>query len=172
MVLTCPRCGKEVQDPDPIYCPYCRTPLKSIRSRKTGLPTAGGILTIIAACLCIVWGIMGMAMFLANINYSYYYYGSVPVGLFLADGILGLLGFAGGLAGGILSLKRRNLGLSLLGACLTMLSGLVVTLTFGSMGYGFNGWAVGLMFGIPTIVLSMLSLIFIGISGAEFYRQG
>jgi hypothetical protein len=116
---------------------------------------------------------MGMAMFLANINYSYYYYyASVPVGLFLADGILGLLGFAGGLAGGIMSLKRRNSGLSVLGACLTMISGLVVTLTFGSIGYGFNGWAVGLTFGIPTIVLAMLSLIFVGISRAEFYRQG
>lgn len=169
MVLTCPRCGRIARDESAVYCPFCGTVLRDKPVMMTGFPMAAGILAIIAACMCAAWGILGIAKFLDYMGYHgyrYYHY-SLPIGLFLTDGVLGLLGFALGLSGGIMSLKRRNIALGILGACCMTYSGIAVTLAFGLMGYGLLGWAYGLAFGVPTIGLSVLSLIFIGVSRSE-----
>jgi len=171
MVLACPRCGRSACDEGAVYCPFCGSILRDKPAGRTVFLMAAGILAIITACMCAAWGTLGMAKFLDYMGYYdyFYYHYDLPIGLFLTDGVLGLLGFALGLSGGIMSLKRRNIALGMLGACYMMFSGIAVTLAFGLMDYGVLGWAYGLTFGVPTIGGSVLSLIFIGVSRTEFH---
>jgi hypothetical protein len=171
MVLTCPRCGRIAHDEGVVYCPFCGTVLGDKPVKITSFPIVAGIIAIITACMCVAWGIQGIAKFfsIGNYYFYYYYYSSLPIGLLWTDGILGLLGFALGLSGGILSLKRSNIGLGMLGGCCMMYSGIAVILAFGLMGDGPIGWAYGLACGVPTLSLSVLSLAFIGVSGSEFH---
>jgi hypothetical protein len=80
-----------------------------------------------------------------------------PSEWFLA-GIFGFLGFAFGLTAGILALKRRVFSLAIIGMALMIAGGIL----------SFADFFVGIIFGIPTLVLAILSVIFIGISHREF----
>ena len=172
MVFTRPRCERITRDEGAAYCPFCGSVLRDKPAGRTVFLMAAGILAIITVCMCAAWGISGIAKFLDYMGYYYsmgYYSYYLPIGLFLTDGVLGLLGFALGLSGGIMWLRRRNIALGMVGACCMMFSGIAVTLAFGLMGYGLLGWAYGLTFGVPTIIGSVLSLVFIGVSRSEFH---
>jgi hypothetical protein len=81
-------------------------------------------------------------------------------------GILGVLGFAFGLTGGIFSTRRKLFALTIVGTTLVIVPGLVTIVAFALVGY--NSWMVGLLFGLPIIILSVLGVIFAAISGSEF----
>ncbi len=129
---------------------------------KTGFPIAGGILAIIASCTCIIFAVLGIMGFASTLSYRYY----SPYYWALLMGILGAVAFAFGLAGGIMSLRRKHFVLALVGACFLLLQGFTTILAIGIEG--IDALAYGVLVGTPTIVLSVLSLIFIAISNREF----
>jgi len=121
--------------------------------KKSGYPTAAGVLTIIAACICIFLGILYMYAYIEGWDY----YRVHPPEYFLA-GIFGLLGFAFGLTGGILALKRRVFPLAMIGMAILTVAGIL----------SFVEPIVGIIFGVPMLVLVILAIIFTGISKREF----
>jgi hypothetical protein len=129
---------------------------------RTGFPVAAGILAIVSSCMSIIFSVLGIMGFVSTLSHSYYspYYWSLFMGIF------GLVAFAFGVTGGIMSLRRRNFILALIGACLLILQGFITILAMGLEGT--NAWAYSLLVGSPLIVLSVLSLIFIAISNKEF----
>jgi hypothetical protein len=82
-------------------------------------------------------------------------------------GFFSILGFALGLTSGIMSLKRKYFALTLAGLIVVIFSGIVVIFGMAMRGYR-TALSDGLTFGVPTIVLAILSLIFVSISKQEF----
>jgi len=165
MTWHCPKCGNVVLE-NAGFCAYCGTPIRIVQPieiRRSGLPVAGGVLQIISACICVIVATISMAV-LATSSYSYYYYYYSPWGFWFV-GAFGLIGFAFGLVGGILALRRKYFETALIGASLVMISGLISVTAWGALPY--SGFVFAL-FGIPTIILSALGLIFIAASKMEF----
>ena len=79
-------------------------------------------------------------------------------------GIFGILGFAFGLTGGIFSIRRRRFGLSIFGMSLLIIMGFFVLLVPALFGSPF----IGFLFGMPMIIPSILSVIFVAVSKSEF----
>ncbi len=156
--LYCPNCGKEVLNEDAIFCPYCSKPLRSAK-KQSGFPTTAGILAIIAACITIVIGIFEFLNFASDYPYNYRYY--IPYifdNLFV--GIWSTICFAVGLSAAIYSIKRKRFVLSIIGSSLL----LVTAFLYSIITQGF-----GLVFlGIPVLIFSILSIVFVAISKSEF----
>jgi hypothetical protein len=152
-----------------LFCPYCGNGLAVAAAppppmKKTGFPIAGGILTILGSCIA---AFIGMLMLIASaFESNAYYYSYNPYPYYLFIGFFGILGFAFGLTAGIFSLKRKHFALSIVGTSLLLLSGFVMVVLFALMPYGSVG--VGLLFGLPAMLLSLLGLIFTAISKGEF----
>jgi hypothetical protein len=151
-LLNCPHCGKEVPSQDAIFCPYCSKPLRITAQKRTGFPTASGVLVIIGSSMLIFLGIIA----LIQSSYDYYYGYS---GADMVVGILSILAFAFGLTAGILTLKRKVFPLAIIGISLVLVSSIVA-----SVSLDIAGW----VFGVPVMILSILSLVFAGISKREF----
>jgi hypothetical protein len=162
-----------VRDDVALFCPYCGTelalPSTPTPSKKdTGFPIAAGILTMIAASISAIVGLIGMASFIGSISYS-----SFPITAYVAPyyqllfvGIFSILALAFGLTGGIFSLKRKYFAFSLIGMYIVFVSG-VVTMTASALMEN-SSWVVGLPFGLPVVILSILSVSFTAISKSEF----
>jgi len=181
--LRCPNCGKEILDEQAVYCPYCAKPIAtSIPSyahpfpsppapyitpvKRSGFPIASGVLAIIAACISDIFGIFGI---IGSFQSYYYYYGYHYIVDYrlLFTGIFGLLGFALGLTGGICALRRKNFAMAIVGVCFILMSSLF-TVSLGSV-YATSYSLVGVFFfGLPTLILAIISLIFVAISKNEF----
>jgi hypothetical protein len=167
MALHCPRCDKAIPE-DAVVCPYCKTPIRIARQvevKKSGSPLIAGILEILSASICLIVGILGLVSFMPYYNYYYYSYYWL-----LIMGVFGVIGFIFGLTGGILAFKRTDFAIVVLGASTTMLSGLISIIALAMVSYATLPYQV-LIFGflgVPIIVLSTLTLIFVAISRAEF----
>ena len=151
----CPKCSEKIPK-DAAFCPRCGSAIRRPRIGRSGYLTAAGVLTIIAACFCIISGIGGCVMF-ATGEYHYRYYTHPPQ--YLLAGIFGLLGFAFGLTAGILALKRTHYPLVVIGIALIAI-GAILTLALNVAAF--------LAMGIPTIILAILGMILVGITRAEF----
>jgi hypothetical protein len=117
--------------------------------KTTGYPIAAGILAIIASCLSLF---IGIRFFRA-------------VGLFwVFMGIFGILVFAFGLMAGISSIRRRHFGLSIFGMSLLTAMGFFMLLVPALFGELFGA----LLFGMPIVIPSILSLIYAALSEGEF----
>jgi hypothetical protein len=117
--------------------------------KRTGYPIAAGILTIIASCLTLYFGIRFFR----------------AVGLFwVLMGIFGILAFAFGLTAGIFSIRRRRYGLSIFGMSLLTFMGFLMLLVPAS----FSALLTALLFGLPLLILSILSVVFAAMSKDEF----
>jgi len=173
MNLYCPNCGKKVLDEDAIFCPYCSKPLRiglnagsqplsfTQTKKHSSFPTAAGILSIISACIVIIFGILGFQSFASNYPYYINYRYAIPY-FFYDDFFIGLLGticFGLGLTSGILSIKRKRFALSIIGSSLLLVTALYI-LTEGGVSLG--------LLAIPIFILSILSVVFIAISKGEF----
>ena len=171
MARTCPKCGRGVHDDSALFCPYCGTELMltsipAPSKKETGFPIAAGILITVAACISAIVGIIGMIAFEGSIvTVSFQSSFSTNYPLFYV-GIFGILGFSFGLTGGIFSLKRKYFALSIIGMYLVFVSGVATMIGFEAAEY--SSWVTGLPFGLPVIILSSLSVIFITISKGEF----
>jgi hypothetical protein len=138
----------EVEAKNAIYCPYCSKPLRmAIAQKRSGFPTASGVLTIIGASISLLIGII----FLINA----YFLGDASDA---TVGVFGILAFSFGLTGGILTLKRKVFVLAIIGICFVIVSSI---LTSVAIDFGF-------IFGLPVFILSTLGLIFTAISKKEF----
>ncbi len=146
-----------------LYCPYCGNPLKIVRKRS-GFPIAGGILTIIASCIAIFYGILGTLSFAISFNQRFP--GSVPIVGFLIMGVLGILAFALGLTSGIFALRRKRFALSIAGVCITLVSGISTIVIISWQG--FYAVPAGLLFGMPVAILAILGLVLTALSKKEF----
>jgi len=79
-------------------------------------------------------------------------------------GVFGILVFAFGLTGGIFSIRRRRFGLSIFGMSLLTVMGFFVLLVPALFGELFGA----LLFGMPIVIPSILSVIFVALSEGEF----
>ncbi len=171
MVLTCSKCGRQIRDEDAFFCPFCSNAVKATASRRTDFPIAGGVLLLLAASICVLAGIVALAIFLSTYHYVYYYdwgarsyYAPRYWDLFAAA--FGIVAFLQGLAAGILSLKRRKFAHCMVGGLLLILEGFAVVFAFAQQWP--NSWILGILFGVPIIVLSVPALLFVSISKDEF----
>lgn len=82
-------------------------------------------------------------------------------------GICGILGFAFGLTGGILSLERKRFAISIFGTSFVLVSGFVTIIGFASAA-AYGAEMAEVLFGLPPILLSILGIIFLGVSKGEF----
>jgi hypothetical protein len=173
LARTCPKCERNVRDSAALFCPYCGTELAPTSvptpsKKELGFPIAVGILTIIAACISAITGIIGMIAFegsivtvgFSNSNFSANY----P--LFYV-GMFGILGFSFGMTAGVFSLKRKYFDFSMIGMYLVFVSGVATMIAFALAEN--NSWVPGLPFGLPVVILSILSVILTTISKGEFF---
>jgi hypothetical protein len=153
-LVLCPKCGRRVPR-GASFCPDCGAPIRKPPTvTRSGYLTAAGVLTIISACICILLGILYTVVYIDGVYRGYRVH---PPEYFLA-GIFGLLGFAYGLTAGILALKRRMFPVAIIGMALVMVAGVL----------SFVEPFIGIIFGLPMLVLVILAVIFTGISKREF----
>jgi len=138
---------------------------------KTGFPTAAGIMTIIAACICAFIGVLNL--FDSMWGYLYineHYYPINDIHEFVA-GVFGVVAFIAGLVSGRMSLRRKHFGLSIAGMCFIIVSVLIAISETVASIRAHNGIVSVegiLIFNGPPIALALLSLIFVAISKLEF----
>lgn|GEM_PF-2544366 len=118
--------------------------------KESGLPIAGGILTIVAASLSLIVGV----------SVSYLWFNdSYP----LVTWWIAIFGFSFGLISGVLVIKRRSLGLTLIGMAILLINGILPLLWSLVYPEGFLRDAWMKMFynyGIPILVFSILGIVF------------
>ncbi len=127
--------------------------------KEGGLPITGGILTIVAAVLSLILGFSMMSFFFIEILYS------------IVTWWLGIAGFAFGLASGVLMIKRRSLGLSLIGMIILLVVGILPLLWGFIYPEGFVRESLIRTFydyGVPIISFAILSIIFAVVSRKKF----
>jgi hypothetical protein len=155
--LICPNCNRDIPIQDVVYCPFCGIDLVKVK-KHTGFPIAAGVLTIIASCIAFIPGIIGFIQTFSFVNNDYNYSSYFFAYFFMA--IFGILSFALGLTSGILILKRKHFVLAFLGIAFNIFAAVVTSLAVP--------YLVGLIFGAPIFVLSIISLVFTAISRKEF----
>jgi len=136
-------------------------------AKESGLPIAGGILTIVAA-------ILGLLVGYSIQPWIYYLYGFVDFvvtwWLIVVMWWLGIVGFAFGLASGVLMIKKRSLALALVGMVILLIVG-ILPLIWGFVVVEFLRESLINMFyiyGFPIITFSILSIIFAVASRKKF----
>jgi hypothetical protein len=131
----------------------------------TGFPIAAGILAIIAASIIIFNALLAVAQ-TVNLANSYYYQQNLTYLVFvLFAGIWNFIAFGLGLAGGIFSIKRKHFALTIVGMSFLLVGGFISVFESAILG-GY--WSYGMIIGMPIIILTMLSIIFVGVSKNEF----
>jgi RNA polymerase subunit RPABC4/transcription elongation factor Spt4 len=143
VMIKCSKCGELVED-GKNYCPNCGNSLTQ-KTKKTGKPIVGGILLIIASCFSLIAGI-------------YILFTSFDIWLKLIIVIFDIWGFAIGLTGGILTLKRIHYPIAIIGtafvlvaACLSIIGAFPVFIT--------------------NLILGILIAVFITSSKKEFKKR-
>jgi hypothetical protein len=131
------------------------------QTKRSAFLTTSGILTIIASCIAMLFGflylIIGIQYYGYGYGYNYSYYSNA-----LISGILGILGFSFGLTAGILTLKRSQKILAIFGISFLFASSIASSLIVS------NYIEIGSIFTIPIILLSILSLVFLGVAHNNF----
>jgi DNA-directed RNA polymerase subunit RPC12/RpoP len=171
VVVTCSKCGRQTREEDAVYCPYCSEALRVGVVKRTDFPVSAGVLLVIGASVCVLVGAVALGIFVVTYGSDYYYYGwgwrhFVPRYVDLFAGAFGILAFMYGVAAGVFSLKRKQYRHSLTGAIAEVMAGFLIVLVFAQQWP--TSWVIGLMFGVPIILLSAAGLLFISISRKEF----
>jgi hypothetical protein len=142
--------------------------------QRTSFPTIAGFLIFISACLFIAFGSFGVLSLLAihQPDSHYILAGGLSSGvLIIVAGVLALIG-------GIMSLRRRNLILATVGAVSILILSLndlpnffiAILSSSTSVSYPFFlSFLLGFLLHLITTILSLLGLIFIGMSKSEFF---
>lgn len=162
----CTKCGKKLPM-DARFCLYCGAAITDTSApEKSGLVTAGGILTIIAASFS---AFDGFACWMIGVpalsNRFSGYYGTGYGEILIAIGILAFVSFAFALVSGIQSLRRKMFDLILIGIVLLLLTSIMHFIT---LSVSLGGIILVLLFAVPIFVLSLLSLVFVTIRKKEF----
>jgi hypothetical protein len=153
----CPDCGikinTEAGSPQDDNQPNHKEQPKSL---KRAYQKTSGILTIIAASLCLIISIAGIMFYQAN---SYSYYTNDNHAMMLSVGFLGLFTFALGLVSGVLILMKRLFSVAI--------NGLLMITLLSFLSIAVNIWCF-ILIGIPIVILSTLGLVFASISREMF----
>ena len=135
------------------------------RQRRTIFPKLSGILTIIASCISLIFGIITSFAIIS------WLLGNPNGGILWALSVLfGYVGFAVGLTAGIFLLKRTHFEFSLSTICFLLISSLLFIFTsLLPLGSGtIMGVFLVLYMALPMLIISILSIIFTSISKGEF----
>lgn len=136
----CTKCGKDPHA-QPVSQDYISDTPVIVSPRRSGLPIAGGILSILAGLLGIAQGLLYLATESMALDL-----GLTGTEILCFCGALSLIFGLAGFAGGVFAVQRKSFGLALAGAILGMLS------------FGF-------VFGF---VIGLIGVILIAISKEEF----
>ncbi|MBX5327657.1 MAG: hypothetical protein ACQXXH_01475 [Candidatus Bathyarchaeia archaeon] len=137
-------------------------PIKNSSPMKFAFALIGGVLAILSSLGCGLLGLFFIMGFRANLLD---YPNSPPDYLVLSIGILGILGFVLGLAGGVMTLLRRKFVLAIVGPSLIIIEALVTTLRFATNPFGIS---LLVIYTITLLALALLSVIFVTIAKQEF----
>ena len=130
---------------------------KTIKTERISFPIAGGLLTIIASLIAMVFsGILVFGGILTDSSQV-----STQGVNYLADGAFGILVSAFALTGGTMILKRKNFAFATIAMCFMVLKGATFIISTGG-----DFW--GLFIGTDILALTLISLIFTSISYKEF----
>jgi hypothetical protein len=173
----CPNCGrplmlppmpypqKQTHQQGPPQYPYqyqYQTQYQYI-GKKPNRSLIGGILTIIGACFCLVEGNYIMLFFMSGYDYYWRSFFWDIMGywphwgwLYIISLIFHFWGFAIGITGGILSIKKIKFPLSIIGAVFVLVSGCLA-------------FAGTFILGIIILILGILAIIFTAVSKDEFH---
>ena len=148
--------GKNVANEESVTYPN-RAKLVKVSQKRTPLPIVAGILTIIGSCLAIAISILYLSAASTSFGYRPGYINGFNAYFeyYLATGIFGAISFTFGLASGIFLLRCKRMAFSLFGLTLLLACGVMMSIPL-------------FFFGLPILVLSILSVIFVAISKAEF----
>ena len=130
---------------------------KTRKTESASFPIAGGLLTIIASCIVMVFsGVLVVGGILTDSSQV-----STQGVNTLADGAFGILVSAFALTGGIMILKRKKFAFAIIAMCFMMVKGATFIISTGG-----DFW--GLFIGTDIFALTLISLIFTSISHKEF----
>jgi len=119
--------------------------------KEPELPTVGAILLIIVSFISMYWTLVGVEGVLHGFDW-------------MLLGVFGIIAFAFGLAGGIMSKRRKNFALTMIAACFPLVeNAAVVKYSLGNYQLAIPWIAVAL-----ATIISALSGILIGRSDEEF----
>jgi len=131
-------------------------------SRRSGLLTAGGILSIVGGASEATWGVGHVGSTIANIELLKVFWGiNLTIGTGVSIFALGIVAIIGGVS----AMRRKIFGLSLAGAICCQVSSVIheVMSHFGVfLGGIFWAWA--------WLILGLLAIIFICLSKEEFEK--
>lgn len=145
-----------------------QTPTMGIQKRTQIPATAGSILIIITACICVYMGIVCIITALSSFGgFGYGYIGGNNIPLWIA-GIIEIIAFPVGLVGGIFALRKQSIGIPIGGGSLLITSG-VLSAILGVVDASLISSSTPLeIWGLIAIILSILGIIFVAISKDAF----
>ena len=147
----CPFCGRPVgmmTGPQPVFMagpqPMMPMPMMyQMGPRKTGIGTAGGVLTIIAAVFVLIYSfvyIFAAIIIGAYSSYSGIYFGGFIYLIFAA--IFGFVGFSLGLAGAVCTFRRKSFAIAVVGTILCFAAACIqlniISIIIGILGMIFT----------------------------------
>jgi len=136
--------------------------------KRSSYPGAAGVLILITASLAFLIGVFSLASYVSALAYSRPYSGSVYSYnlVYVGEGVFNIVAFLFGLIGSICAIKRKKFTIALLGATFILAATLVSLLPFVNVAYflAFNT----LLYVAPMFIMSIISLVFIGVSKKEF----
>jgi hypothetical protein len=145
------------------------SPPHLLRVGRTVTLTTAGVLLIIGSAIALIGGVF--AFYVTSLSPLYYYYFGRSDGnafaVLMVAGIFGILGFVSGLISGSECLRRKQFALSISGAALLLVAGVMHFVSTILFPYG-GSVTFTLFFGIPIIVLAILGLLFLTICKGEF----
>ncbi|UCH32566.1 MAG: hypothetical protein JSV05_04080 [Candidatus Bathyarchaeota archaeon] len=143
--------------------------------KKNWYSTAGGILTIVAACVCGLLGFLSLGFYMMEgpmmwllWQYSPFHFYIIHFFVSFLSGIFVLIGSAIGLAGGVAALTRKRFKLAIVGIGFIIASSIVGMRRITLSIFGPFGFILALLLGVPPIVFSILGLILVRVSRKEF----
>lgn len=169
-MLNCPYCGRGITDDDATCCPSCSKPLDR-KVKRTQLPAAGGIFTLVSACIALISGLT-LAFILILSDDAAFQRSNVAFTMQWSISLLNIVGFGFGAMGGIFSLKRRNFGLSILGSSFLIATGIsVILIIAGEIAIVADSVAVDLsvvLYELSLQIPAILGTVFVARSRGEF----
>jgi ABC-type multidrug transport system permease subunit len=147
--------------------------LKDLRERKR-FPRAAGILAIAASLIALAesllffWGASQTWVFTHSNYYGWRVLG-VSFFYYLATGIFGVISFFFGLASAIFISERKRMKFSIFGLSLLVTCGVIIFLLVFVIGSAsLSDVLLVSLFSLPILVPSVLGIVFVTLSKAEF----
>lgn len=143
---------------------------KEVANRNaSNLPFLSGIFSVVSAVLVMVGGVVTIwAALVTYGGYGYGFIGGTNVFYWIV-GVFEIIAFAVGLTGGIFQIKRQYFLGTIFSNILLITSGvMLIGQSFFKIGRMELTFAGLLLLAVPILILTILSIVFIGMSKKEF----